>query len=289
MGPLKIIALVMLISLMLQSGMQSDWPRLRSFLTNYSLMGRALLANFIFVPLIAVLAVRGFHLREAIAAGILLMAVAPGVPFLPRMGGRKHGGSLGLAVALSVVMPAISIITAPLTARLLFQPHMLGGFPVKSTIITLVVAQLLPLIVGLIVASRAPQLAARVLKPLAVLIVLAMAVLLVLLAPDLAKAVGTVYGSYGTMTALLIVVVSLAIGWLLGGPEVPSRNTLALGTALRNPGLALVVATTQFPGTPVAAMVFTYFLVQVIVGLVSGTLFARSTKAPGAPVTAAPA
>lgn len=280
---LKPIALLAFVALMLQSGLQVDWATLKETLAKRSLLMRALLTNFVLVPLFAFLLVRALHLNPFIAAGILLMAIAPGVPFLPNAAGKKAGGSLGFALALCFIMPALSIVTAPLTARLILPAE--THIPVTQVILTLVIFQLVPLSIGMLTAQRAPQLAAKLVRPLAFVVTIAIVAVLVVLAPSLIKAAATVYGSYGTAAALAIVLFSLAMGWLLGGPQRPYRNTLGVATALRNVGLALTVATLDFPGTPAAAMVAVYLLVQVIVTVLF-RVFVRLMKAPGAPAAA---
>ena len=56
---------------------------------------------------------------------------------------------------------------------------------------------------------------------------------------------------------------ALAVGHLLGGPEPATRTAVAITSALRNPGLALLVAT--FNGWPPVIMgtVLAYVLVTV--------------------------
>src|SRR6516225_1203711 len=94
---LKVVSALMLVSLMLGVGLQSDRAHLATVLKNYSLLGRALLANVVIVPFFGVILARTFQLDDYIATGFLLMAIAPGVPFVALAGGRKKGGSLSLA------------------------------------------------------------------------------------------------------------------------------------------------------------------------------------------------
>src|SRR4029453_14118725 len=49
---------------------------------------------------------------------------------------------------------------------------------------------------------------------------------------------------------LILLVASLAIGWLAGGPERNDRRTMALTTSLRNVGLGLVIVPGNFARTP---------------------------------------
>lgn len=285
MSPEKLVAMVLLIAMMLGAGLEIDRGRLMAALRNYGLLGGALLANFVIVPLLGVLLVRVFRLDTDIAIGFLLMAIAPGVPFLVRAAGRKPGGSLGLAAELAFIMPALSIVTIPLTARLIFstgvvvRPDTAAAIPYAQIALTLVVFQLLPLLVGLLISDRAPALAAKLQRPLALVFFVALAALLVFLGPALTKAVATVYGSRGMWAILVLVLLSIGVGWLLGGPEVEYRRTLSIATALRNIGTCAVVATAIFPRTLVAPTVLTYFIIQFVITVVFRVYFHRSAVA----------
>jgi len=71
---------------------------------------------------------------------------------------------------------------------------------------------------------------------------------------------------------LLLLMVSLAAGWFLGGRSVEHRKTLALTTSLRNVGVGLVIATDAFGGTPAVTAVLAYG----IIGIIGSLLIARS-------------
>lgn len=286
MSPQKITALVMLISLMLSAGLEINREQLMAALKNVGLIARALLANFIIVPIFGVVFVRLFHVAGDVAIGVLLMAIAPGVPFLVRAAGRQTGGSLGFAAALAFIMPALSIITIPLTAPLVFPPDALAHVPAVQLGITLVIFQLVPLLIGLLVADRAPALAEKLKRPLTLVFFIAVIVLLVILGPSLVEAVTSVYGSHGILAMLVIVLLSVATGWLLGGPTGEYRRTLGIATALRNIGTCAVIASASFPDTLVSPTVLVYFLVQFIVTVIFRIFFHRSAaQATGASKT----
>jgi BASS family bile acid:Na+ symporter len=204
---------------------------------------------------------------------------------LVRAAGRKPGGSLGFAAELAFIMPALSIVTIPLTARLIFstglifRPETAATIPFAQIAITLVGVQLIPLLIGLLVSDRAPALAARLRRPLTLVFFVAVAALLVLLGPELVRAVAAVYGSHGMLAMLVLVVLSIGTGWLLGGPEVEYRRTLSIATALRNIGTCAVVATAVFPKTLVAPTVLTYFIIQFLISVVFRVYFHRNATA----------
>jgi predicted Na+-dependent transporter len=282
MNPEKIAAIVMLVSLMLGAGLEINVEHLVAAVKNYGLLARALTANFIVVPAFGVLLARAFHLDAYVAIGFVLMALAPGVPFLVRAAGRTPGGSLGFAAMLAFVMPALSIVTIPLTARFIFAAGLIapaqvaGNIPFGRILVTLVGFQLVPLLVGLLLANRAPKLAAKLRRPFLLLFVVAVVALLVILGPTLVKAVASVYGSHGMWATLVLVLLSIGTGWILGGPQVQYRRTLSIATGLRNIGTCAVVATATFPDTLVAPTVLTYFLIQFLISIVLRIFFHRA-------------
>jgi bile acid:Na+ symporter, BASS family len=71
----------------------------------------------------------------------------------------------------------------------------------------------------------------------------------------------------GTLLALTaFVVVGLVAGTLLGGPEPSHRIVLALSTASRHPGVAMAIATANFPDQKfVLPSILLYLIVNVIV------------------------
>ena len=275
MNPAKIVAIVMLVSLMLHTGLQVNLAHLATCLRNVGLLGRALLANFVLVPLYGVLFTRLFHLSEPITIGVLLMAISPGVPFVVLSGGRRKGGSLGFAVELAFLLPALSIITVPITASLVLPGEHIST---SSVVASLFVFQLIPLLIGIFINERAPEAAARLQRLVGIVAIIAVVVLFGLLGPGLVRAVASVYGSRGILGMLCVVILSLLTGWAFGGSERAYRRTLSAGTGLRNVGLAAVIATTTFGKGQVAEAVLVYLLVQLILVTLVGVLYTRTAK-----------
>jgi len=229
------------------------------------LLLRALLALVVVVPLVAALLVALLPLKESVEIAIVLMAVSPLPPVaLPReirSGGRKRY-AYGLLVAIGV----LSIVTVPAAVAILawlFNAH--------AAVAPLAVAQLVfvslfvPLGLGLGLRALAPGPAARaapVVSNVAVgLLALACLPVLVTAAPELARLVGD-----GTVLGILAVVLAgLVAGHLLGGPEPHDRVALALSSATRHPGIAMLVASANSMGEEVRATV----LLFVIVGLLA--------------------
>ena len=222
---------------------------------------------------------RVLRLEGYVAIGFLLMAIAPGLPFLVRAAARKTGGSLGFAATLAFLMPALSIVTIPLTAALIFPPDIQAHLPFAKLLITLGLFQLVPLVLGLAIASSNPALAARLQRPLGLLFLVAVVVLVVVLGPTLVRDVGEVYGTHGIWAIIILVVLSSIAGWLVGGPEIEYRRTLSIATALRNIGTCAVIAVTSFRGTLATPTVLTYFLIQFLITVLLRAYFHRTAAA----------
>jgi BASS family bile acid:Na+ symporter len=224
----------------------------------------------VLMPIFAATLVGLFTLRPAIAIALLTLAVSPVPPFLPRKqlkvaGEREREYIDGLLDATSL----LSILLAPATVVLLglvFSYH-IDIDPLKiARIVALTV--LGPFALGLIISYLRPALAERV-SPLAdkvgiLLLVVACVPILIKMWPAMMSLIGD-----GTLLAIVaFVVVGLAVGHLLGGPKPADRVVLALATAMRHPGVALVIAAGTAAGDKVVAPgLLLYLLVGTIVSI----------------------
>jgi predicted Na+-dependent transporter len=102
----KILALAMIITAMFSAVLQVERQHLIETLRQRGLSGRALLANFVLVPAFALGLVQMIHPDSGVGTGILLMAMAPGVPFIVRSAGRKFGGTPRVCLALTYSLRA---------------------------------------------------------------------------------------------------------------------------------------------------------------------------------------
>lgn len=278
----KIVAIIMIASVMARAGILVNRARLIAAFQQYSLIGRALIANFVLVPVFAVFLTHFFDLRTEVAVGFLLMAAAPGVPFLPRAAGTEGGGSLSFGLALAFILSALSVIMIPITTILILPSDDAVHVPAARFLITLVLFQLVPLAGGRLIAERYPTAVPRLDKILKLVFFATALTLTVLLFELSVRSVTEAYG-YGDILAIIILVLlSLLAGWSLGGPQRDYRRSLGIATALRNVGLCALIALDSFPETLVISTIMTYFIVQFFVTLPIRLYYSR-TKNPPAP------
>ncbi|WP_448142823.1 bile acid:sodium symporter family protein [Stenotrophomonas bentonitica] len=245
------------------------------------LLLRSLVAIFIVMPLVAVLMVEVFALTRATEIALVVLALAPIPPLLPKKE-SKAGGEGAYALGLMVVMGLLAIVMVPLLTWVLgayFDREF--GMPPQSIAKIIVVMIVLPLLAGMVVRAMAPALATKLARPIALG---SMVLLLVAAAPILYAAVPIVVNLLHSGTLLAIVafiLIGLAVGQLLAGPVAQRQTVLALSTASRHPAIALAIAKTNFPDEPfLAATIVLYLLVVTVMAIPYVTW--RRRKAPPA-------
>jgi len=274
--PFAMLAFV--VSSMLAMGLGLTVRQILTPLRDYSLMARALLANFVVLPFAAVALARLLRLDEPQAVGLVLLGAAAGAPFLPKLA-QLARGELGFAVGLMVLLMVITIGYLPLAL-----PFMLPGVSVNSWAIarSLLLLMLLPLGVALGVNAWFPDMAARLKPALDRVSSLSLILLFILLVVVNFTSVLGVLGTGGILAGLLILAAGLGTGWALGGPARSTREVLALGTAQRNIAAALVVAGQSFSDPNVVVMVVVVAIVGLVVLMTTARVIGRGTREQGA-------
>jgi len=83
-------------------------------------------------------------------------------------------------------------------------------------------------------------------------------------------------GSGAALSIAMVVVIAIAAGHWLGGPDPDERSTLALASAMRHPGIAMAIASLNVPEEPrVPAAVILYLLIAAIATSVYGAWWKR--------------
>lgn len=67
---------------------------------------------------------------------------------------------------------------------------------------------------------------------------------------------------------LVLLCISLTIGWLCGGRNKTTQKTLALVTTSRNAGVGLVIALSNFAGTSAVTAVVLYTIFAIATSLI---------------------
>jgi len=276
---INLLASITLFEMMVAIGLGVSFHDVLRVAADWRLVSKAALASYVCVPAAAVGLLILFHADPFVAAGFLVAAVCPGAPYGPPFTGMARG-NVAVSVGLMVILAGSSAILAPLLLQLLLQfvLQFLPALPQDSTalaidggkvILTLLVAQFLPLCVGLAMRQWRPTLADMLKKPANLLsMVLNLTLLGLILYVQFDMLSGIPLRAFVGMLALVLA--GVAAGWLLGGSG--NRSAMVMATSVRNVGVSLVIVTAAFPGTRavVAATAFAVFQTIVMALLALG-------------------
>lgn len=225
-------------------------------------MLRGLFAVLVAVPVMALGLVRLFELPRFVEVGIVLMAISPGAPVALRRS-LGAGGHHAFAPSLQISVVVLAVVSMPLSIAAL--NHLYSGHASISPWAVakqVLVAQLLPLGLGMAMrqfkAATADAIDPKLRRAASALLLATVALVLINLWGP------TVGAGVRVLAAIaLTTVAALAVGHLLGGPEPSMRTAVAISSAARNPGLALLVATQNNAPPAVVATILAYLMVSV--------------------------
>lgn len=264
---IRLLTIAALGGLLLAVGLRLTWAEVLLALRRCR-AGWVLGINFIGVPAVTLAAALLFGLERDLMLGMVLLAAAPFAPVVPVFT-RMARGDLALAAGLTGVFPFLSAIFTPLVCAvcLKFVPGSESvRFEFFSVLGILVATITLPLAAGVAVNHWRPKLAAMVLRPVEVF----------------SEAIGALSLAYVTLVEFKTILntgakplmvmagvfeLALLAGYWVGGKERAARLVVALGTSNRNIALAVLVAISSFPNTPVVGAVVANGLLLILLGL----------------------
>jgi BASS family bile acid:Na+ symporter len=263
-----------IIVIMFSAGLQVTGSQILAAIRQRPLLAKALLANFVVLPIIALLLSRLVHMPTGIAIGFLLAAVTPGAPFSTKLAGIGNA-DIPFAVGLMFILAVMATVTTPLAANVLLPPEATAQFNSLQVIRTLVQYQLIPLLLGLAVHHWWTPTARRLERPSIVLTNIYTVVIVgLLIIRDFSTLLTIPWPSIAAMVILTIA--SLSVGWYLGGPDPKTRRALALGTSIEFSGGALLVINNNFADTTAASGVVAFVLVMLVVNVTLALYWSRA-------------
>jgi BASS family bile acid:Na+ symporter len=222
---------------------------------------RSLLANFVAVPIVGIVLARTLPLKPEAATALLLLACTPGgisaLHFTPKI----KGASL-FAGSSAFLLSFVAVFLSPALLTLVLPGDISVGIPYGRASLFILVYVLLPLVAGTLVRSRAEPLAERLSKPCSILSAVLFTIVVVLLL-GLRKEAMNAVGKEALLYMLLFIVISMAVGWFMGGPAKETRPLLATVTGMRHVALCLLIALNSFPDRAVQAPLLAFSALMV--------------------------
>ncbi len=218
----------------------------------------SIIANFIVVPLFTFGLLWAFHVPEGVRIGLLLLSIGGGAPFIPKIV-EVAKGNVPDAIGLMLLLLIVTIFFMPFAVPVLFPGSSVSAWNIARS---LIFTMLLPLILGLFVKARFSTITKRihpVTEKLTNISVLIMIVAVLFLYTR------TIISHAGDLPIIFLFFLgAMGIGFCIGGKDRDARIVLSVGTGLRNPPVAILVASQNFPTEPMAAMTP---LLVIIIGL----------------------
>ncbi|SAL87558.1 Sodium Bile acid symporter family protein [Caballeronia arvi] len=223
---------------------------------------RSLTAMYLLVPLVAFGIVLILPIERGVKAAMLALAVSAGAPLLPNRLKKLH--SEEYIFSLLITSSLVAIVAVPVwTAFLSDWFDVEVKLSVRTVVTDIAKTILLPIMVGMGLRIVFPHAATRVSNQVMKIawIVLSISAI-ALLVTHREHLVGLTW--QGVLSFVALMVIALIIGQTLGGPDANDRTALAITSAMRHVGVALVVAT-EFVGVRTLVLVVTYFVIALIV------------------------
>ncbi len=284
----SIAIVVFAVSSMLSVGLAYSVRQIFGPLRNPRAVFRALVANFVLVPLLAVGIERLIPLDPPLALGLFLLAGSAGAPFLIKLASTAKS-DLALGAALLLLLVPVTVVFLPFYVPLaLAHPTLRGLSYVPSSVLAIGVPLLstliLPVIVGLALKAVAPRWAAVLVPIGSKLATVALVVVILATFGANVPALVEIVKTGAVLAGVLLVVGAFAIGYLLSRRD---RSTLlGLGTAQRNVAGAMVIASRDFTDPSILVMVTASVLAGLLVLFPFAWVLGRRTPRVGLPTPA---
>jgi len=238
---------------------------------------RSLLAALILVPAAALGLILALRPAPGVAIGLAILVACPPAPLMIKAATKK-GGDPAFMATLHLSLAALAVITVPAVLHVLAIPlDFSAGVDPVSLLSILTKTILLPIALGLAARALLPSYAdalapalgkAGSIGLLLVVIAVAAALFPALLAMD----------AWSYLVIAAVAVAALAIGHLMIGAEYAEKRTvLAVECAVRHPGLAVAIGTTNF--TPQEALPVLLPCIITFIVIANVYLFLRARNA----------
>jgi len=247
-----------------------------------------LASQFLLLPALTYLLVIVAQPRPSVALGLILVAACPGGN-ISNFITHRAGGNAALSVSMTAIATVGAILLTPLNIAFwgsLYAPtaEILRATSIDPVSIAVTVGLMLalPLVLGILLNARRPDLTRRIRRPLQWL---SMAIFLAFIAVALASNWG-LFLTFGTTIAGLVILhnaLGLGGGYALAtlaGLSPYDRRAVTIETGIQNSGLGLVLIFSFFGGLGGMAIVAGFWGVwHAISGLALASLMRRTEAA----------
>ncbi|GKT12676.1 MAG: bile acid:Na+ symporter, BASS family [Thiomicrorhabdus sp.] len=230
-----------------------------------------LIGQLLLLPAVAFIIALIMKLPAEIAAGLMIIALAPGGA-TSNMFTYLSKGDTSLSVSLTAIVSVITPFTIPITAAF-FMAYFMGtssefSIPVIQTIIKLLGITIVPVAIGMLVFARWPNMAKAIEGKLKVLSIVFLLLIIILIVMKNIDQMGYFFAQAGLAT-LFLNIITLLIGYKMatwGKLSVPQATAIGFEVGIQNGTLALVVTGTLIGNEVMMIPAVTYALIMFFTG-----------------------
>ena len=228
------------------------------------------------LPLACYAIITAFGLPPVFAIGLMLLAASPG-GISANLFSHLFGGNVAMNISLTAVNTLLSIVTLPLIANWAIAHFAQSGQVVPmqtSKLLEVIAIVLIPVLLGMAVARKAPGFSNRMEKPVKIFSAVVLAVVTVLAIAKEWGSLSTTFVQIGP-AVLLFNLVSLFAGYYLSraaGLDKPLSTAICYEIGIHNSTLAIFVALSVLGSYPLALPAAVYSVVMYITAPLFGWL-----------------
>ena len=209
----------------------------------------SLIANFVLVPLFAFSLLWILPVSEGTRKGIILLALGGGATFTPLIVARAKS-FVGGAIGLMLLLLTTTFILLPIVLPLIFSGALVNPWDITRSLVS---TMMVPLALALLIRARFSAIAILIQPYVSKIASISALILAITIIKLYTK---TIISNLSTLPIVVLFVLgAMLIGYLTGGKSRDARIILAIGTALRNPPVAILVANQSFPAEPMVAII----------------------------------
>jgi BASS family bile acid:Na+ symporter len=236
----------------------------------------ALVTQMLILTFVCFLVANFSGLTPVLAVGLMLLAASPGGP-TANLYSHLFNGDVALNITLTAVNSVLALFTLPVIVNLSMEYFMGSGQYISlpfSKVIEVFVVVLVPVALGMIIKSKAPEFAVRMDKPVRVISALLLVVIIISVTIREKQVLVDKFAQLGA-PVLLFNILSLSIGFYL--PQlfkVDRRQALTIGMeiGIHNGTLAIYVALSVLNNSAMSIPPAIYSLIMFFTAAMFGFL-----------------
>ena len=271
---IQFVAPVFVISTMLNVGLTQKPSAIAEHLKNWPFVIKMLLANFVFAPLLMIVALYFAPFDPALKAGLLIFSLGAGAPLLIKLTQTaQHEVALGAAVMM--LLTVVTVVYMPIVLPLVLTGASVDAFSVaKSLLLQLI----LPIGVGMLAAQFMSGVVRKVQPWVARLGNIALYALIVITLVGYYPNLLEIIGKGAFLVGLAFVGAAFGLGYLAGAGKDHLEDIGGLGTAQRNTAAGVIIALQNFSNPNVLVMLTLANMLGIVLLLFIAKVLSRDNR-----------